>query len=423
MSGASRRRLRIGYLYPHWELGREATAMDVLGLRLAESMAGSHEVTVYVRGRNRHGDARQVEGVTYHLLPTRFDGPVSRAMERVTAIVPGELGRPERPIVSTKWAFLGYATGAARAVGGHGSDIAHVQIYDQFVPLVRKHAPDTKIVLHMHDHSQFHRAREAVKADLKAADLVVGCSQFIARQAQARFPELSERIVAIPNGTQVPETPPKPRAETDEVEILFTGRLSPEKGVHVLLEAFGEVHRRHPKTRLTVIGPTAPAPKTFVDPFDEDPLFDGMRHLFEGGGYAEHVRGLLGGPAAEAVTFAGGMSHGYVEDYYDRSDILAFPSVWNEPFGLPVIEAMARGLPVVATRRGAFPETVADGETGLLVEAGDVGALAEALLRLVEDRELREQMGRAGWERVREQFGWEGYVAEWERAYAGLVGR
>jgi glycosyltransferase involved in cell wall biosynthesis len=94
-----------------------------------------------------------------------------------------------------------------------------------------------------------------------------------------------------------------------------------------------------------------------------------------------------------------------------------FPSVWHEPFGIPLIEAMAAGLPVITTRGGAASEIVVDGETGLLVERGDVGSLVSALCTLLRDPDLRRQMGRAGRERAARLFTWNHAVAKLDRLY------
>jgi glycosyltransferase involved in cell wall biosynthesis len=96
--------------------------------------------------------------------------------------------------------------------------------------------------------------------------------------------------------------------------------------------------------------------------------------------------------------------------------------LWHEPFGIPIIEAMAAGIPVVATRGGAFPETVDDGETGFLVERGDAAALAVALRRLLEHPELRQRMGARARRRVRSHFTWDRQVDRLSTLYEELLG-
>jgi len=93
----------------------------------------------------------------------------------------------------------------------------------------------------------------------------------------------------------------------------------------------------------------------------------------------------------------------YPFDELKRSDIFVSASE-SESFGLVFAEAMSFGLPIVACRVGGIPEVIEDGKTGLLVEANDPDSLARALLTLLEDRQLRVQMGEAGLERVKNVF-------------------
>jgi glycosyltransferase involved in cell wall biosynthesis len=91
-----------------------------------------------------------------------------------------------------------------------------------------------------------------------------------------------------------------------------------------------------------------------------------------------------------------------------------------EGFGLPAAEAMACGMPVIATSAGALAEVVADGETGVIVRPGDERALAAAMASLLADRERCRAMGAAGRERVVERFTWQRNARELEALYAAL---
>jgi glycosyltransferase involved in cell wall biosynthesis len=93
--------------------------------------------------------------------------------------------------------------------------------------------------------------------------------------------------------------------------------------------------------------------------------------------------------------------------HFQQADVFVFPSVWNETFGMPLVEAMACQVPVVATGVGAMPEVINDGKSGLLVNPGDAPALADAILRLLTHAELRQSMGKAGLRRVLDLFSWE----------------
>jgi L-malate glycosyltransferase len=94
----------------------------------------------------------------------------------------------------------------------------------------------------------------------------------------------------------------------------------------------------------------------------------------------------------------------------------------SEGIPLTLIEGMAAGLPVLATRVGGIPEVVVEGETGLLAPAGDADALAAQVLRLAEDRDLRERLGRAGRERARTSFDEGRMIAAYDRIYGEAAG-
>jgi glycosyltransferase involved in cell wall biosynthesis len=92
--------------------------------------------------------------------------------------------------------------------------------------------------------------------------------------------------------------------------------------------------------------------------------------------------------------------------HYATAEIAAVPSLF-EGFGFPAAEAMACELPVITTKAGALPELVSDGDNGILIEPGDVPALAAAIKLLLEDKELRRKMGLAGREIAERKFNWE----------------
>jgi len=103
-------------------------------------------------------------------------------------------------------------------------------------------------------------------------------------------------------------------------------------------------------------------------------------------------------------------------------DVFVLPSL-GEGISNTVLEAMATGLPVVATRVGGNPELVTEGDTGMLVPVGNVTALAQALQRLIDDPALCIRMGNAGLERVQRDFDWQRTVTTYLQVYDALLGR
>ncbi|MBU1665820.1 MAG: glycosyltransferase family 4 protein [Gammaproteobacteria bacterium] len=136
---------------------------------------------------------------------------------------------------------------------------------------------------------------------------------------------------------------------------------------------------------------------------------DHVRFLISGQCWGDKAAGsytqeeLLGLIACDPrISYCGYVDQ--IEDIYRTSDIIVAPSRWQEPFGLVCIEAGVAGLPLVATRVGGIPEIIEDGVNGMLVEAGDVAALAERVQRLVDAPALRDKLGKAARLRVERDF-------------------
>jgi glycosyltransferase involved in cell wall biosynthesis len=261
-------------------------------------------------------------------------------------------------------------------------------------------------------------ARPMLARRLAHADLVLGCSEYISGRIRSRFPELGDRLQTLYNGVEVNGAPPRDHAAGgDGVKLLHIGRISPEKGHHVLVSAFNELVEDHPQVSLTLVGEESPIPiEMAVDLFGEDEVEELRR--FYTGSYRAQLQQALSDRARERVTFAGGLAYEEAAKAYRHADIFVFPSIF-EAMPIPPIEAMAAGLPVVATSVGGTVESVRDGETGLLVPRGDAPALKRALERLIVDGDLRSAFGAAGRRRAVERFSWESVCD----AFLELAGR
>jgi glycosyltransferase involved in cell wall biosynthesis len=209
------------------------------------------------------------------------------------------------------------------------------------------------------------RAPALARQVLRRARLVIAPSRALADEAR-RFG--GEEVRIIPSGVALP---PEVGQEAEPPEILYAGRLSPEKGVRELVAAADGLP-------LVVVG--------------DGPLRD-------------EVPGALGF-----------LPHDQLVERYARAAVVACPS-HREGFGVVCAEAMAYGRPVVAGNVGGLRDLVVDEETGLLVEPGDVAALRVALTRLLEDSDLRRRFGEAGRARIAEHFTWQRFADETLRAY------
>ena len=155
----------------------------------------------------------------------------------------------------------------------------------------------------------------------------------------------------------------------------------------------------------------------------DEPRFNRLsRLLAEPKRYQDRLTGLVSASIRGHVRFLGPVAHSRTPDLLEGADLVVFPAIWDEPFGLPVIEAMASGLPVISTRVGGIPETVEDGQTGILVEPDNPTQLASAINDLLDDPARRRRMGLAGRRRACHHFSWKTQARRWLALYANLVG-
>jgi glycosyltransferase involved in cell wall biosynthesis len=220
---------------------------------------------------------------------------------------------------------------------------------------------------------------------LRAAAGVTAPSSFRAREVASELGWTNDRISVIPNpisprmleqGFQVERGTNNGNANV----VLYTGRVAYVKGSLVLLGAVQAVTRECPQTQFVIAG----ARHTSIDNST-------LNRLLEVGEVGRHVN-MLGHVSWHELT-----------EWYRKASIFVLPSYY-ETGGLSAIEAMAFGLPVVASRAGGLPEVVDDGVTGILVPPGDSEALAEAVIQLQREPAMRRRMGQAGRERVLAEF-------------------
>lgn len=194
-----------------------------------------------------------------------------------------------------------------------------------------------------------------------------------------------EKIHVIPYGVDVPSLLPRNDAR-QAIRCLAVGRMVSKKAPILTLDAFRRAAESHPNMRLDYVG---------------------TGELLIA---AQHFCKVLN--FSDKVTFWGGLPHDKVLSLMRLADVFLQHSVADpvtgDEEGLPVsiLEAMAQGLPVISTKHAGIPEAVVDGETGYLVAEGDSVGMAERVVVLAKDVDLRRKMGVAGWQRAQERFSW-----------------
>ncbi len=236
----------------------------------------------------------------------------------------------------------------------------------------------------------------------RRAACLVGHSRFIVKYCLELYKIQDSKPVVIPLGINLPATPTlKRKVNNHVVTILYVGRLERRKGIDRLLLAIPQVIQKVPCCRFVIAG----------DDVGEAP---------QGKSYLDYFESFASPAAREATTFLGHVEESQLSQLYADCDIFAAPSL-SESFGLIYLEAMTHAKPVVAFSTGAVPEVVAHNETGILVELGNVSELANALIGLIKRGEIRQEMGRRGYERVRTRFTVERMIEETVTCYRQTI--
>jgi glycosyltransferase involved in cell wall biosynthesis len=406
---------------------------------VARPLAQSAEVVVYGLTDN-HGnpaDLAESAGIDFRFFrATRLDKFLFSVQKKIAKLFPRST-----PISTSRWLFPDYGRQVALDLKHQHCDVIHLQHCSQYAPLIRALNPRAKIVLHLHA-EWFSQSNPAVLADrLSAVDLVTTVGNYVTDKTKRTFPLVEGRCETTYNGIDAQEFSREKDYQASRARrikrILYSGAVSPHKGLHVLLDAFVTVARQDPNVVLEIVGPIGnyPIEENFdlrdrqtiraLAPFYSTTLWSLLRSKLlrkpaDREGYLRYLKASLPADVAKRVSFLGMIPRSALVDCYYNADIFAFAPIWNEGFGLPPVEAMAAGLPVVTSRSGTVAETVVDGKTGFLVEKNNAEELAQALLVLLKDDDRREAMGRAGRQRALSRFSWDRIAEGMHRRYETL---
>lgn len=410
----------LSWEYPPVSVGGLARHVRYLSREVARR---GHLVEVVTQGQGvAAGRAGAGAEAARPAAPEVEETPVGEGLLRVWRCNPYPLRAPD----FLHWVhLLNYGFLEAVLAGGRSFDIIHAHDWlVAFSARAVKHACRVPLVATIHAteagrHNGIHDPWQRYISEVEwwltyEAWRVICCSDYMEAELAGQFQLPPDKIRVIPNGidprdvaaaagpaaglgveTAVPVGLARDRfAQPGEDVILFVGRLVREKGVDTLLDAFPAILDRRPATALVIAG-TGP---------NEDSL---RRRAGEMG---------LGG----RVHFTG-----YLDDR-SRNLLLHWASAavvpsYYEPFGLTALEAMAAGVPVVVSDTGGLGETVVHGETGLKVPPANPGALASAVLALLDDPVLARRLAGAARAEALDRYSWSDVAARTEAVYDEVV--
>jgi glycosyltransferase involved in cell wall biosynthesis len=238
---------------------------------------------------------------------------------------------------------------------------------------------------------------------LDSAEVIIATTRSYAEESPF-LKNYLDKIVVIPNGINIEDVTTDLTMEESRIKldlplktkiILFFGSLVTYKGPDILLKAFKVIKKEYPEVKL---------------------IFAGRGHML-----IELQDMVKKFDLEDDVIFLGFVEEEKKAFYYKSADIFCLPSTnMAESFGIVNLEAMASGIPIVGSDLGGIPDIVKDGENGLLAKPGDQQSLANVLLRLLKDDDLRQKMGNNGRKKV-EDYSWDKIAKETENLYKDIL--
>jgi len=353
-------------------------------------------------------------------------GPALRTRERdEDGVTVHELAPPggEFPLSSTEAYWLGYTwsvLGALRSLESvRRFDVVDFPDYAAeglAYQLERAEQDETAVVVHLHGSLGMFSSQlgwpspgdpllrvGAFMEDtsIEIADTLLAASASLAELTCERLAIDPGRVEVVAGAVDVERFAPAGGAAPNGggPRLLFVGNLVANKGFETVLEAFTRLAGEHPGSTLAIAGSA------------EEAVIGRLRE--------QVVRTGLEG----RVEVLGFVEHGRLPELYRSADVFAAPSRYEGGLGLVYLEAMACGLPVIARAAGGAAEAIEHGETGLLLERGDVEETSAAIGMLLADPALRERMGAAGRERVLAHFTPAAYAERVLAAYERAIER
>lgn len=296
-------------------------------------------------------------------------------------------------------------------------DIIEVRNNFFYIPLLKKCFPTSRFVLKMHNEYFFALPRlfQHYVDIINIVDCIIVVSQFLKDRITAHYPDAEKKIRVIHNGVNLSRFQ---KLQPDNLHLLawrkklnlvnefgktfiFVGRIAPMKGVHILIGAFKEVLKQHPDARLLIVGSSWFA-DTQMTPY--------LKKVID-----------MAQPLKDSIIFTGFVDHEELNYLYNLADICVVPSVWQEPFGLVNLEAMAAGCVVIASRVGGIPEILKDGQTGLLVEPANETDLRDKMIFLLEHKEEMTNIACSGIAYAQTYCNWSIAAQKTEKIYEDLL--
>ena len=339
---------------PIWTSGTSGS-VSIWVYEIARRLARSCETIVYARKGEGQPNKEYHEGVEYRRILVGQDEILLKLFKKLSLF-----HDKKRPLFVSQLGYRKYISTIAQDVQRQKCDIIHIVNFPNFVPVVRAHNPGIPIVLHMHGEWLTQVDPSMVEGWLSKTDFILSVSEFVSQGIRTRFPNYASRCQTIYMGVDpdrfCDKSGPSIKKKNSAKRLLYVGRISPEKGLHVLLDAFQRVVRQLPEATLKIVGPEWLMPREYIVELSGNIKISALDSFYKGG-YLSFLKKQLPSKLVNQVDFIDLVVHEKINTYFNNADLYVNPS-FSESLGMSIIEAMASQLPVVATRVGGVPEVV-----------------------------------------------------------------
>ncbi len=228
-------------------------------------------------------------------------------------------------------------------------------------------------------------SKKLIESQLQHVDAFISVSEYYAEFMPGYLGIPRNKIHVVPLGINLDGYEKKEPSSDGTLKIGYFARIAPEKGLHVLADAYQRMRKSGSLTnaRMEVAGYLAPEYQRYLHDIES---------------------GFKNSGLGEEFTYRGVLDRQQKISFLQTLDVLSVPATYNEPKGIFLLEAMACGVPVVQPRRGGFTEIIKRTGGGLLVEPDDVDSLAEGLLKIARDTEIAKRLAADAFTKVREHY-------------------
>ena len=427
---------RIGVLSVPWTGVPPKSSLGSIGNivhEITRPLVDRYQFTL-VGGTSRSRE-REVPGPEYVAIDDAVDRRWLDPLARATALARGDR-RADPQLASF---HRRYASDAATHLAAARCDVVLVLEYPQWIPVLRRALPAAKILYWGESGISVLTHGDAFATYMGSADGAVACSEYVRGCIEERAPALRGRVHVAYNGFDPERFRPAddgPRSST----IVTVGRVTPDKGTHVLVDAFRQIAADRPELELVIGGPlwiTEPSTFAGLGLGHEDeierlarPNLPTLLRRVERKARRRPAGPLpfrtelerRSGPFADRVHLVGSLLADDLPDRLRSALVFVQPSMVEEGFPLSAVEALGCGVPLVVSDRGGSHEMVEDGESGFVVRSGDATALAEALRPIVDDPSVHDRMSRRARE-LAPRFSWPASAEALAGAVEAFLGR